>query len=533
MTGLEGTGTLIRLTLRLGRARLAAWTLGVLGIAYASANAFRQLYPTVESRQILASTLAKNPGLIALTGPGFDLSSIGGLVAWRLGGFGAVSVALLGMFTVVHHTRAEEEAGRLELIGSTRVGRFAPIASTMSVALGSTLVIGLALGTCLVLLGLPAAGSFALGLGFTAAGWSLASIAAITAQLTQSARGANGLAGSILGLAFFLRAVGDSAGSGAMSVLSWLSPIGWSQQVRPFAGERWWVFALPVGLTAVATTVALALNARRDLGDGVLASRPGPDSGGDSLSTSTGLAWRMHRGALLGWVLGLSALGAGLGSLAEGMGSLIEDNDQLAEIFVRMGGEQNLIRAYFSSVMGVVGLMVGAYSVQEVLRLRSEEVSGRVEPVLATKVSRPAWVLSHLSVVFGGAVVLLASAGAVTGVVHGLRSGDLLPSVIDLSKTALVQLPAVMVMIGLTLGLFGLVPRASSAAWGLLSAFVALTQLGPMLQLEPWLQGLSPFSHTPRFPVERLSWATLGMLLLIASGTLTGGLVGFSRRDVG
>ena len=52
------------------------------------------------------------------------------------------------------------------------------------------------------------------------------------------------------GVAFFFRGVGD-AGHG---VVSWLSPIGWSQATRPYADERWWPLALPV----VATMVLLA-----------------------------------------------------------------------------------------------------------------------------------------------------------------------------------------------------------------------------------------------------------------------------------
>lgn len=210
MSPLVGTPTLIRLALRLDRIRLIAWVTGVVAIGYGTASAFRDLYPTVESRRALASTLAKTPALIALTGPGFNLSSIGGLTAWRIGGFGAVMVALFGIFTVTHHTRLQEESGRLELVGSGRVGRFAPLTAALGLAFGVSLLIGLALGAALTALDEPAPGAFALGLGFSSAGWTFAAIAAVTAQLSQSARAANGVAGAVLGAAFLFRAVGDS-----------------------------------------------------------------------------------------------------------------------------------------------------------------------------------------------------------------------------------------------------------------------------------------------------------------------------------
>ena len=45
-----------------------------------------------------------------------------------------------------------------------------------------------------------------------------------------------------------LIAVGDVSGQAGPSWLSWASPIGWGQQMRPYADERWWVLGL-VALT--------------------------------------------------------------------------------------------------------------------------------------------------------------------------------------------------------------------------------------------------------------------------------------------
>ena len=77
--------------------------------------------------------------------------------------------------------------------------------------------------------------------------------AAVAAQLTTSARAARGIAFAVLAAAFALRAIGD-AGNG---VLSWLSPLGWSLQVRPYAGERWWVLGLHVTVIEVATAAVV------------------------------------------------------------------------------------------------------------------------------------------------------------------------------------------------------------------------------------------------------------------------------------
>jgi ABC-2 type transport system permease protein len=95
------------------------------------------------------------------------------------------------------------------------------------------------------------------------------------------------------------------------------------------------------------------------------------------------------------------------------------------------------------------------------------------------------------------------------------------------------QLPAVAAMVGLTVCLFGLLPRASTAAWGFLAVSVVLAQLGPILQLPAWLQNISPFTHIPQVPVETISPTPLALLTLTAAGLVAAGMAGFAHRDIG
>ncbi|MEX0789405.1 MAG: ABC transporter permease, partial [Actinomycetota bacterium] len=307
MSRFAGTGQLIRLGLRLDRVRLTLWVLGVGALTYFTASAFQDLYPTAASRTGFAATLANTPALLALTGPPFDLSTIGGLTAWRVGGFGPVMLGMLGIFTVVRHTRAEEESGRVELIGAAAVGRLAPLTAALAVALGATLTVGVMVAAGMASLGEDPAGAAALGLSFAAAGWIFSGVAALVAQLTQSSRTANGLAGALIGLSFGLRGVGDSTPS--LEWMSWLSPIGWSQRVRPFAGDRWEVLGLSLAVCAVAVAAAYTMAARRDLGAGLVPPRPGTAEGKPALGTPLGLAWRLQRETFASFAVGLAILG--------------------------------------------------------------------------------------------------------------------------------------------------------------------------------------------------------------------------------
>jgi len=523
------TGPLVRLGLRLDRVRLVLWIVAIPAITYATASAFRELYPTVESRLALPLTLANAPALVALTGPPFDLSSIGGLTAWRSGGFGAVLLAMMGFLTVNRHTRAEEEAGRLELIGSGSVGRFAPLAAALSTAFGASLIVGALVCLGLVSLGEPAMGSIALGLAFAGAGCMFAAVAATTAQLTAGARAAAGMTASLIGVSFLLRAIGDSSGP---QWLSWLSPIGWTQQVRPFSGERWWVFGLMAGFCIVFVGISFALLTRRDLGSGLLPARPGPASAPD-LDSALKLAWRLHRGVIASWVTAVAMMGATFGTIAESIGSLLDDNPQLKAIFEAMGGEQNLTDAFFASIMGVVGLLAGAYAIQATLRIRSEEVNLRAEPVLATKVTRVRWVAGHLVFAALGSCLLTIAAGVGAGLVHGLRTSSVSGSLTKLIAGGAVQLPAVFVLVGLTLLLIGFVPRWAAAAWGALVVSLVLKQLGPILQLDQVVLDLSPFTHVPQIPGQPFSWAPLLILTAVATAMSAAGVLGFRNRDIG
>jgi ABC-2 type transport system permease protein len=96
--------------------------------------------------------------------------------------------------------------------------------------------------------------------------------AAVIAQLAPTSRSANGISGALVGAAFVLRAIGDAAGTPGADGLSvtsawpsWLSPIGWGQQVHAFTQQNAAPLALSVAVAGVAAASATdARQARRD-----------------------------------------------------------------------------------------------------------------------------------------------------------------------------------------------------------------------------------------------------------------------------
>ena len=425
--------------------------------------------------------------------------SAGSLVAWKVLVFAAGAAGLMGIFTVVRHTRDDEEQGRLELVGATAVGRQAPLAAALVVAFGSCLVLIPLIAAVQVVLGYPVAGSLALGAAVGLSGCVFAAVAAVCAQLTVSARTARGMAIGVLGVAFLLRAVGDAA-SGT-SWLRWASPLGWAEQIQVYASPRWIVGALFVGAAAVLAGGAARLASRRDLGAGLLPVRPGRPEAAGWLRSPLALAWRLQRGALLGWAIGFVLAGAVLGSAASGIGAVLNTSPQARQIFIRLGGHSGLVDAYLAAVIGILGVVSAAYAVAAVLRLHAEETERRAEPVLATPVGRVRWAGSHLLVAAGGSAGLLLAGGLATALGDGLTSGGLATQLPRLIGAGLAQIPAAWVMGGLAAALFGLVPRtAVVGAWTALGLVALITLLGPSIRLAQGVLDISPFSHLPKLP---------------------------------
>ncbi|HEY7626307.1 MAG TPA: hypothetical protein VH761_04540, partial [Ilumatobacteraceae bacterium] len=335
------------------------------------------------------------------------------------------------------------------------------------------------------------------------------------------------IAGAVLGSSFVLRAVGD-IGDGT---LSWLSPIGWAQKTRPFAGETWWPLLVMLAASIVLLRLAAAFAARRDLGAGLVAPRPGRPTAAPSLGTPSGLALRLQRGSLIGWGLGVVFIGVAYGSIADSIDDFVRDNKALADIIGRAGGA-SLTESYLAMSMRILALTAVGFVLQSTLRVRSEETQLHAEPLLAAPLSRQRWAMSHVLMACAGSVVLLLAAGLSVGVCYGLVRGDV-GVVPGLVGDALVYVPAMWVMAGVAFALIGLWPRAVNVVWAIFAACFVIALLGELLDLPGWVKDLSPFDQVPQLPAADFAAAPVVILLLVAGVLGWVGMVGLQRRDIG
>ncbi|WP_329118842.1 ABC transporter permease [Streptomyces sp. NBC_01353] len=517
---LTGTGALARLALRRDRVMLPIWALVTGGMVASGVGSLEGLYGTQEQRTELATSMNANSSMRSLYGPVFS-DSLGGLVAWRFSTFAAVLAAVMSLIIVIRHTREEEETGRQEMLSSAVVGRRAPLTAALLAALVANTAVALLITAGLA--GQGAGGALALGLAVGGTGMLFATMAAIVAQLTESARLAKGLTAAALGLAFVLRAAGDAGTASGSSVLTWLSPIGWAENVRAFAGERWWALLLIAAAVLVQAAVAYELAGRRDVGMSFLPTRPGPAEG--RLGTAGALAWRLQRGSVLGWSIGFLLGGIVFGGMVEGAADIVGDNEQARQIFERMGGQTGLTNAFLATMVGLFGMIAALYAVGSVLRLHGEETSQRAEPILANAVGRVRWAAGHLLIAFGGAALIMLLSGFGLYVSYGRDLGPILGA-------SLAQLPAIWTLAGLAVLLWGAFPGAAVAGWGAAGLCLALGWIGPALDLPRSILNLSPFGHLPKLPGGDMAWGPLLTLTALSLTFVATGLWRLRVRDL-
>ncbi|WP_067838947.1 ABC transporter permease [Nocardia lijiangensis] len=523
----SGVATLVRFAFLRERFSLPCWLLGAGALIAFQSLASQRFYDTPQKLAQIRETMGASAAGIAMGGPTRLLDTIGGEIVFEIFAYLAVVVAVMNMFLVGRHTRADEETGRAELLRSARVGRWAPATAALAVAGLADLAVVLVVFAAAAGTGLPVAGSLLLGVATAGVGITFAGVTAVAAQVFENPRSVYGAVGLALAAAYVARAVGD-VGNGAAS---WTSPIGWGQRSYPYAGDRWWTVLLFAAATLTLTAVAFFLLDRRDFGAGLFPYGTGRATASWALRSPLGLAWRLQRGSLAGWAVGIFALGAAYGSFADSIEDYLTDNPEIAAYLP--GGAADAVDSYLSLTVSVVALLSAAFGITSVLRARGEETAGRAEPILATPVSRDRWLASHLAVALGGGVFVLVCGGFGMGLSYGLTITDAVQP-LRMIGVALVYLPAVWSIAAVTTLGCGWVPRAAvPLAWSVFAYCVVAVVFATTFDLPEWFDEASPFAHLPKAPLETVTAAPLLVITAIAAAGLAAGFAGFRRRDTG
>jgi ABC-2 type transport system permease protein len=337
------------------------------------------------------------------------------------------------------------------------------------------------------------------------------------------------LAGSALMVALVVRVIADTVGS--LGWLRWVTPLGWAEELRPFAGAQAWVLILPVlasgGLLAGAGILAL----RRDIGAGLLPVSQGGRPRRWLLSSASAQALRLELPVVGAWVFGCGFFALIIGVLSTSISS--------AGLSASAQRELNKISSV--SIVSPAGYVaftflffVLAFSLfvcTQIAAARREEAEQRLETLLALPVGRARWLCGRLALAAGLAALLALATGLFGWVGEASQgAGISLPRMLE---AALNCLPATLLFLGLGALAYAVVPRAAAGlAYGLVAIAFVWDLLGSLLGPPAWVLGLTPFQHVGLVPAQPFRLEAALVMLAITGGAASAAVVIFRRRDL-
>jgi len=521
--------TLARRFLRDARTRTVAFAYLFAIYAYIQPSGYRSAYPAVSDRLDFARSFAGNDALRLFYGYPYDVVTVGGYSAWRVGGTLTIAAAFFGLLGAVRALRAQEDTGRMELVLAGVVGRRRAFLSAMAaIALGTVLLwfaqlVGFLAG------GLPLGESAYLALATSSVTPVFIGVGAVTSQLAPSRRLALELGSAFVALALLLRVVADtSTGAGW---LRWLTPMGWAELMRPFTGPRPLVLVLPFLASTLLLAVAVRVGSRRDVGTGMLRSRDTAEPRLRLLSTPTGQSLRSQRGSYLVWLSSLGVFAFILGMVSTSISSAGISQSMRSEIKKLGAGSITTPSGYLSFVFIFFVLALSMFVCAQLSAVREEESAERLETLLSLAVGRTRWL--------GGRLLLTAAAATALGLATGLltwagaASQGARTSLPDLLGAGLNSLPVALLFLGISALGFALIPRAGAGiSYGLLAVAFIWQLVGNLLGASRLLLDFSPFHHVGLVPAQSFKAGPAAVMLLAGAAMCAAALWVFARRDL-
>jgi polyether ionophore transport system permease protein len=510
------------------RTRTVSFALLFLFASSATVLGYRSAYPTRADRVEFARGIGDTTAVRLLYGVPHDLLTVGGYAGWRLVGSLTVFTALFGVLGAVRAMRAEEESGRAELVLSGIVSRGVAFAAALTAIAAGAFVLWLALFAG-ILTARPGVGPSAyLALTIVSPLPVFAGVGALASQLAPTRRGALALGVGALGVALLVRMVADSA-SGA-GWLRWTTPLGWAEELRPFAGPQPLVLVLPALSAALLLLVSERISRRRDVGAGLLRAHDSREPRLRGLSSPEGLAVRTLRGAFLAWLAGIAAYALILGVVSDSVASALSTNlqDQLEKL-----GATNADTPFgflgFAFLFFV--LAISLFGPFELGAVREEEAEQRLETLLSHPVSRRRWLAGRLAIAGAGASVLALTAGVCAWL--GARSAGADVPLTRVLEAGLNCLPVTFLFLGLGALAYAFVPRAGVAiAYALVALSFVWETVGGLLEVPGWLLELSPFHQVALVPAEPFAVTPAVVMVLVGLVAAIGATAVFRRRDL-
>jgi ABC-2 type transport system permease protein len=347
----------------------------------------------------------------------------------------------------------------------------------------------------------------------------------LAAQIFSTARDSMGVAFALMGISYILRAYGDMNSN----VWSHISPMGLGLKVEAFYANNFIPILILFVEAVVVAVIAMWINSRRDIGSGIIPARKGKEHASNFLKTPLGFAWRLLRNNFFAWGVGIFAIGASYGSVIGELDNFVEGNEVIKQMLEGSGGAGTLVDAFIALINCMMALLISIPLINSINRLRSEEKRGRLEPIIATSVSKKTVfgsfilmaALESILLIFFGALVLYVAASSSESVTFGM-----------LLQAGFAYLPALFTMFALSVFLVGAFPKLKSLIWVLFGYSFLMFYFGRLLDIPAVALKLAPFGNIPQLPTQEFTILPLIVLTLISFILIASGITLFEKRDM-
>jgi len=490
---------------------------------------YRHAYPALASRRDFARSFGGNKAIRLFYGEPHNLLTVGGYTAWRVGGTLAIVAAAFGLIAAVRALRTEEDTGRMELVLAGVVGRRSAFLAAMAAIAAGTAILGIAELAGFIAAGLPVGGSAYLALATVSVVPPCVGVGALASQLAPTRRLALELGGAVVGVLFVARVVADTAGG--LGWLRWTTPLGWAEELRPFAGPRPLVLLAPLAAGVLLALAAARIAAGRDIGTGLLPARESSRPRLALLSSPTAQALRIELPSMIVWITCVGAFAFILGVVSGSVSSAGIPASAQRELAKLGAGSITTPSGYLAFVFIFFVLAVSLFACSQVAAARREEADERLETVLALPVSRHAWLAGRLAIAAAAATVISLTAGACTWVGAALQGVHIsLPRMLEAGANCL---PVALLFLGLACLAYAAVPRAGAGiAYGLVTVAFLWQLVGSLLGAPSWLVEVTPFAHVALIPTQTFRAGAAAIMIGIGVVAALAATTVLRRRDL-
>ncbi|SOB99726.1 ABC-2 type transport system permease protein [Ureibacillus xyleni] len=522
----KGTTQVTKIIFRAQRIKICAWILGIVLVTLAVAYSYPNVYQDDVSKKGFAITM-QNPAMVAMLGPGYDEAdyfvTVGTQFAHEMLLFTIIAVAVMSILLVGSSTRTDEETGRIEVVRSLPVGRLSYLAASLIVVAIANFLITLFCSIGLYLLnidGITLQSALLYGGILGVGGLFFGIITALFAQVSPTSRGTTGLSFGVLVVAYLVRAFGDVTSE----TIAFASPLGWLVRTDVFINNNWWPILLTTLFSVIISFFAFYLNSIRDIDAGFLPSMKGKTHASKFLMTVFGLAFRLQKVKMLSWGVGIFALSASFGAVLGDLETYFSEMEFL-QLFFNEQSKVSMTDNFISLLMAIMSLIVAIPVTMTILKLKSEETHNRTENFFSRVISRNHVLSSYTLLAVLESIYLQFL----------LAIGLWVASSVSLQvamKSSFIYLPALWLMISLSVMLYGAVPKIMNLIWIYVAFCFIVIYLSEMLNFPLWLRNVSAFESIPNLPAAGMSWSAIIVEFILTIAFSLIGFVSYNRRDL-